>query len=160
MMPFEPVRDLMRRTIANLQFIEVHKDRNGPYEVTQLINSFLGAVCHPWEAYRAELCTKSLAEAAAAGWPNITKERPKDRDPDSLGDLVGLMRNAVAHGNAQFLPGQAGEIRALRIWNENRGKRTWGSLITVDDMRRFLIKFVELAEELSAQQAISKKRSA
>lgn len=127
MMPFEPVRDVMRRTMANLEFIETHKQRNGPYEVTQLLNSFLGALCHPWESYRIDLDTKSLAEAAAEGWPGIIKERPRDYDPQSLGDLVRLMRNAIAHGNIKFLPGSTGEIQALRIWNKERSVRNWGS---------------------------------
>ncbi len=40
-MPTEPIRDIMRRTMANLALIEGHKSDAGPYEVTQLINSFL-----------------------------------------------------------------------------------------------------------------------
>jgi hypothetical protein len=71
MMPHEPVRDVMRRTMQNLQFVETHKDPNGPYEVTQLLNSFLGALAHPWEKYQVELCSKSLSEAAKIGWPDI-----------------------------------------------------------------------------------------
>jgi hypothetical protein len=39
-MPTEPIRDIMRRTIANLEFVERHATPNGPYEVTQLLNSF------------------------------------------------------------------------------------------------------------------------
>jgi hypothetical protein len=46
-MPIEPVRDIMRRTMQNLKFVEGHRGANGPYEVTQLLNSFLGALAHP-----------------------------------------------------------------------------------------------------------------
>ena len=98
MMPHEPVRDIMRRTMQNLEFIEKHAEPNGPYEVTQLLNSFLGALAHPWETYRDDLAPMSLDAARDAGWPKIVKESPRDRDPDSLGDLIRLMRNAVAHG--------------------------------------------------------------
>jgi hypothetical protein len=49
MMPYEPVLDIMRRTMANLEFVEEHKSDIGPFEVTQLLNSFLGALAHPWE---------------------------------------------------------------------------------------------------------------
>jgi hypothetical protein len=160
MMPHEPIRDVMRRTMQNLQFIEAHKGLDGPYEVTQLLNSFLGALSHPWEAYQSELCNRPLTEALAIGWPNIAKERPGDRDPESIGDLVRLMRNAIAHGNVDFLPGPAGDIRALRVWNKDRGRRTWGALITVADMRAFLICFVQLAEELDAARGETKLRTA
>lgn len=88
MMPYEPVRDVMRRTMHNLRFIEAHHGPRGPYEVTQLLNSFLGALAHPWEQYRNDLCSVSLSEAVTAGWPRVEKERPNDRDPKSLGDLV------------------------------------------------------------------------
>jgi hypothetical protein len=44
--------------MQNLKFIEEHKRRDGPYEVTQLLNSFLGALAFPWEEYRHEFCKK------------------------------------------------------------------------------------------------------
>lgn len=96
----------------------------------------------------------------AVGWPNIAKERPRDREPESLGDLVRLIRNSIAHGNVDFLPGPAGDIRALRIWNKDRGRRTWGVLITVANMHAFLICFVKLAEELDAVRSEAKLRTA
>jgi HEPN pEK499 p136 len=160
MMPDEPTRDVMRRTMQNLQFVEAHKGPAGPHEVTQLLNSFLGALVHPWEAFRNDLSGKSLAEAVATGWPHIAKERRSDRDPESLSDLVRLMRNAIAHGNLEFLPGSTGDIRALRIWNNDRGRRTWGALLTVTEMRAFLECFVNLAEELDTDQNRSAPRRA
>jgi hypothetical protein len=160
MMPHEPVRDIMRRTTRNLKFVEVHAGPDGPYEVTQLINSFLGALAHPWETYRNDLAAMSLAAAHTAGWPAITEERSTDRGPDSLGDLVRLMRNALAHGNVEFLPGEAADIRALRLWNTDRNRRTWGAVVTVTDMRSFLVRFVALAEELHGQRAISRPQIA
>ncbi len=133
-MPTEPIRDIMRRTIANLKFIERHAEPNGPYEVTQLVNSFLGALAHPWEVMQDDLMQLSLVEAAARGWPPITKELITDREPRSLGELIGLMRNSFAHRNIKFLAGRKSEIRALRIWNKHprTGIRTWGAVVTVD----------------------------
>ncbi len=49
MMPNEPLRDVMRRTMKNLEFVERSATPTGPFEVTQLINSFIGALAHPWE---------------------------------------------------------------------------------------------------------------
>jgi hypothetical protein len=72
-MPTEPIRDVMRRTMANLAFIERHKSDSGPYEVTQLINSFLGALAHPWEDMKSELRHMGLANASARGWPRSTR---------------------------------------------------------------------------------------
>ena len=160
MMPNEPLRDIMRRTIHNLEFIEHYAAPSGPFEVTQLINSFIGALAHPWEQLKAEL--KEMALSNAVGWPMIQKERPNDDDPKSIGDLVRLLRNAIAHGNIDLLPGDQAEIKALRVWNNDprSGRRTWGTLLTVADMRLCLIQFVALAEDLYERQIKSKPRTA
>lgn len=54
-----PVRTIMDRTMSNLKLVQrLHKeavergdqvDELGPFEVTQLVNSFSGALAHPWE---------------------------------------------------------------------------------------------------------------
>ena len=148
MMPHEPVLDIMRRTIANLEFIERNASANGPYEVTQLINSFLGAMAHPWERLKSDSFSTSTADAVAAGWPIPLAEHLDDNSPKTLGDFFRNLRNGIAHGNISFLPGALGEIAALRIENRNRGQRTWGAIMTPNDMRRFLRMFVALVEEI------------
>ena len=140
---------MMRRSMANLAFVEARAGPEGPYEVTQLINTFLGALAHPFEAMRDDLMSLSFAEAAALGWPKIDRERPTDSEPESLGALIRLLRNGLAHGNLEFLSDGHGQIGAVRIWNTDprkRGARTWGAVIKVDDMRRLLSLFVELVE--------------
>jgi hypothetical protein len=146
----------------NLEFVEAHAGANGPYEVTQLINSFLGALAHPWETYRAGLAALSIGSAHNDGWPIINKELRDDREPTSFGDLIGLMRHALAHGNVHFLPGVSGEIQALRLWNipPRTGKRDWGTIITVDNMQTFLKCFVALAEALHDKQSEAKPQIA
>jgi hypothetical protein len=147
-MPTDPLLDIMRRSMANLDFVEAHAGPAGPYEVTQLINTFLGALAHPFEAMRDDLMALPLTHAAALGWPMITKERPTDTEPGSLGDLIRLMRNGMAHGNLDYLSDGKGQIHALRVWNTHprTGARTWGAVVRVADMRRFLRLFVELIE--------------
>ncbi|WP_292053629.1 HEPN family nuclease [Mesorhizobium sp.] len=134
--------------MANLAFVEAHAGPVGPYEVTQLINTFLGALAHPFEAMRDDLMGLGLADAAAMGWPTINKERPSDSDPASLGDLIRLMRNGMAHGNIDLLSDGRGQIHALRVWNTQprTQARTWGAVVPVAEIRRFLRLFVELIE--------------
>jgi hypothetical protein len=146
-MPTQPVLDIMRRTMANLEFVEARSGPNGPYEVTQLMNSFLGALAHPWEAMCNDLNALPLSEAAKRGWPEIGKERPTDEDPTSVGELIRLLRNGVAHGNVEFLPDGRGPIRALRLWNTRGNRRTWGAIVTVGNARNLLTRFVDLIEE-------------
>jgi hypothetical protein len=148
-MPTEPVLDIMRRTIANLKFVEAHKAPDGPFEVTQLLNSFMGALAHPWEAMREDLNTLPPTLATERGWPRVGKEREGDEEPGSVGRLLHLLRNAVAHGNVEFLSDGHGEMQAVRLWNidPRNNRRTWGAIVTVDDLRQLLFKFVELIEE-------------
>jgi len=161
MNPLEPVRDVMQRTMFNLQFIEDRQDKDGPYEVTQLINSFLGALAHPWEHFRNELNQISLSDSAGQGWPQIKKERQTDVNLKNLGDLLRLMRNGIAHGNITFLPDERNQIRAVRLWNNNpQGNRTWGTILTVDVMRSLLDRFVQLTEDLHERQNGEWERSA
>lgn len=150
-MPSDPLRDVMLRTMANLAYIEQHAGPDGPFEVTQLINSFLGALAHPWETHKQEFGALSLADAHRMAWPSIAKEMPSDADPSSLGDLLRLMRNALAHGNITLIPGPSGDIEGLRLWNSNHGRRTWGAFVSVQDMRAVLTRFVALAETLQSQ---------
>jgi HEPN pEK499 p136 len=149
MMPHEPVLDIMRRTMANLAFIEQRASSDGPFEVTQLINSFLGALAHPWETLRKELNSISISDAESQGWPIPQPEPTADQAATTLGDLIRLLRNGVAHGNISFLRGGHGQIAALQIENRNsQGRRTWGVIVTPETMRRFLERFVALVEDL------------
>jgi hypothetical protein len=145
---------VMERTMWNLEFIDKHKQETGPYEVTQLVNSFLGALAHPWEELQAEFKRRTIEEAEKDGWPKVSKDSPEDVDPKHLGDLLRLMRNGIAHGNIQFLPEGDCEIEFIRIVNIDPrcGHRTWGTVLKKQDMRQFLDKFVETARKLKTAE--------
>jgi hypothetical protein len=162
-MPSIPIQDLMRRTTLNLEFIEKHATQKGPFEVTQLINSFSGALAHSWEKLKLPLDEISIEEAEADGWPHVVTEYPSDHAVKTLDDLVHNLRNSFAHGNIQYLADPKGEIAALRIQNldtrKKPPKRTWGALVLVRDIRTMLYKFVEFAEQ-NAGRSESVVRSA
>jgi hypothetical protein len=96
-----------------------------------------------------ELKSLPVSEAVNRGWPAIGKEQPTDREPSSVDELIRLLRNAVAHGNVEFLPDGRGEIHALHPWNiDTRSKRrTWSAIVTVGNARQLLTLFVDLIEE-------------
>jgi hypothetical protein len=152
MKPNDPVFDIMRRTMSNLKFIEGQATSKGPYEITQLLNSFLGAMAHPWENMKKELNGLSIDGLVERGWPEVCQDCPTDKRPKSLGDLIRLLRNGIAHGNIKYIGNDKGEIRAVRIENRNNGKRTWGTTLEINAMRQFLKCFVDLIEELDPKQ--------
>jgi hypothetical protein len=139
MTPDVPVREVMERTRTNLDAIDndARQGRN-VFEVTQLANSFLGAFAHPWEEWKCELNKVSLAEAHERGWPIIDEDDQRDRKPVNLGDLLRVIRNAVAHGNLRFIGEPGKEIEAVFLWNEDCGWRTWGATLSVATLRMLL----------------------
>jgi HEPN pEK499 p136 len=146
------VRQLMERTKANHEFIR-HEQSRGQhvYEVTQLLNSFLGAFAHPWEEWKKELSKVSLEEAMARGWPEVEPDDPRDDPPRNLGDLLRLIRNGLMHGNVRFIPDENSDIRELQVWNQRGRYRTWGATLDVETLRRFLDCFERHAETLPAR---------
>ena len=160
MTPHVPVLEMMRRTMMNLAFVERHSAKDGPFEVMQLVDSFLGALAHPWETLKADLPFTSLAEAAEAGWPVPEQQGGPGPPPGSLIELLRLLRNGIAHGNLSFLPDGRGQIQAIRIENyDRRGRLTWRGMISVQDMRALLHRFVVLVEEVD-HEARQPKRTA
>jgi HEPN pEK499 p136 len=148
--PKNQLFDMMERTMSNLDFIEKHKAEHGPFEVTQLINSFLGAMVHPWEELVEDFDELSLETAEIYGWPHVTKQRDRDQNPDSLKTLLRWMRNGIAHGNLKFIPDQNDQIEKVEIWNiDDLGRRNWGAVLHVNDLRQFLQCFVKEAKALS-----------
>jgi hypothetical protein len=149
-MPRKPLLDIMHRTMENLKFVRRHATARGPYEVTQLINSFLGALAHPWETLQPHFKSVSISDAEKGGWPSIRKELSSDDDPQTLADLIGFIRNGIAHGNIEFISGSNGDIDSIKIENKKprTRQRTWGAIVTIDDMDNFLERFVEAAGNL------------
>ncbi|HEV7264635.1 MAG TPA: hypothetical protein VGN83_06935 [Falsiroseomonas sp.] len=70
-----------------------------------------------------------------------------------------LLRNGIAHGNPSFLPDGRSQIQAIRIENYDRGRLTWRRVISVQDMRALLHRFVALVEDVD-HEAGQPKRTA
>lgn len=133
--------------MMNLRFVEMHASSDGPYETTQLINSFLCALAHPWEEMKADLMAVPLGHIEALGWPALVSDRG-ETEPTSLGHAIRLLRNGMAHGNIELIGNSVGEIASVRIWNNDKqGYRTWGTRLSILSLRDILIGFTALIEE-------------
>ena len=138
----KPILDTLHRTMDNLAIIDESYAESGQgWKVTQLINSFAGVVLYPWEEWRKELKAITLGSEEGARWPTLVARDPRDVRPETVGDLVGLIRNAFAHGNINFHSSPTSkEIESLTIWNtnQNSGLRTWAATIDISTLRRIL----------------------
>lgn len=143
------VRDGMRRTRVNLDAIDADLAQGrSVFEVTQLVNSFLGAFAHSWEEWKEELRRVPLREAIEQGWPDVRGEDSRDDEPQSLGDLLRLIRNGITHGNYRFIGMPGRDIEAIFLWNEKHGWRSWGASLGVDDLKRLLVCIEVQARDL------------
>ncbi len=138
------------RTRKNLEYIEEASDADADvHVVTQLANSLLGLIVFPWEKNFVErVSTLKLDELARQGWPRweVTKG-----SCETLGQLVGYLRNAVAHGNMTF----SSDSRfiddvAIHVANYRPGRATtpnWCARIEARDLRAFCRHFINLLDE-------------
>jgi hypothetical protein len=142
MNPRYPIREVMKRTAFNLEFIDARAAINGPYETVQLVNSFLGAFVHVKERFQRHIPASRLP---APGWP-VVDAKPPYAQPSHLRELVRLIRNSVAHGNIEFIAAPSNRIASVRLWNECPGSRrkNWEADIGEPDLRKLLACFIEL----------------
>ena len=50
-------------------------------------------------------------------------------------DESGAIQNAIAHFNIRFIGDGQNEISFLKVWNEDRGRKTWEAELSVGDLR-------------------------
>ena len=137
------LKELVKRTMSNLEIIKGvaadEKARSAPqtaHEVTQMVNSALLVILHPWEERKNskdDFFKDDLKSAELQGWPKLTSSRPiqdgtppekcDDPDPTTLCDQMRHLRNGLAHGHIKFGGTMGKEIESIEIenkWPSNR----------------------------------------
>jgi len=140
------VEDFARRTRSNLSALRQLND-NGiqVFEVTALLNSMLGLLVFPQQAYVDQLPEIPFGELVENGWPTPRVE-PGYHQASNLKELVRLLRNAISHCNLQFNADSSGQIVGLALWNiEPRGQKvTWHVYLSVPELEALSMQFVAL----------------
>jgi hypothetical protein len=86
-----------------------------------------------------------LEELIANGWPQLRTTKGS-LPQETLRDLMGMLRNSIAHCNLEFLAAEQGQITGIRVWNRYGMSKTWEAELSIDDLRAIAFKFVELIE--------------
>lgn len=134
------------RTLKNLRRIETaYTDDDDVHVVTQRVLSFLGVVVFPWmEGFEQNIKNLRLEGLGQKGWPRWDIFLGESK---TLGDLLGHLRNAVAHRRLQFSSDSPDPSNvSIEFEDRRRGKHrpNWGARISADDLKLFLEKFMEL----------------
>lgn len=143
------VADFAERTRKNLEVIkDIQKKQKDSqvFEVTQLINSMLGLLVFPKEAYFNKIPAISLSQIAKQGWP-IPNVRAGYLPPKTLRDMIRLLRNAIAHFNLEFTIDKNDQISGLVVWNEYEGTKTWEAELSIADLEGITLRFIDLLKK-------------
>jgi hypothetical protein len=177
----QPALMLSYRTIQNLDFIDRNKGNYGPFEVTQLINSFLAVLAHPWdqlldknELEKIKLTSKTFREC---GFPVFVDTRSSNQttSPDNACELLRRLRNGMAHGNIRLLSRKQlrqlrssgtiprvseNEIAAIEVCDgpQGNGAFGWCTVVDVFEMRSTLDGMMRLCEKRSLWKAEIRER--
>lgn len=144
------IHDFARRTLANLDAVAHLRRQNSEiqfYEVTNLINSMLGLLIFPQQAFVNRIPPIPLSELEEQGWaiPRVTGKFAQVRD---LNQLVRYLRNAIAHCNVKFKAGAEDEIVGLIVWNNDTRRpgspKTWQAELSLEEIESITRKFVAL----------------
>lgn len=148
--PSDPLLDIMRRSLINLKFIDdAYEGPNGKvevYEITQLINTFLGALVHPFEASRASDKFEELLRNKEAPKNYIIKNQGNQID---YYNFIRLLRNGLCHGNIKYNEGRYKNIESVDIWNKNHANiETFRCKLFPSDMKDILEQFSMILESI------------
>ena len=147
--PEDRISGVLQRTRYNLDFIDDRAGSSGPFEVIQLINSFMGAAVHPWENLLEQENELVNLSAREVFWPNLEKARPDDDEPFDFHEQMAWIRQAFALGNIDYLNAD-GSIIGIEIRNHGYSRKqkrriTWGTRLDLQQLRQLLDSYCEIA---------------
>jgi hypothetical protein len=106
------------------------------------VNSTLGLLVFPQQEYVDQIPRTPLDELRRDGWP-IPKVTGRFEQVRDLNQLIRYLRNAITHFNIKFVGDGQSEIEIFRVWNEDRGRKTWEAVLSVSDLRGITERFIE-----------------
>jgi hypothetical protein len=165
--------DFAKRTVKNMNYIFNHTEEGNLFEVTQLINSLLGLIIIPAEAYKRKVKDVQLKHCAPTEYKNtynlikqcVEENRyycdyPKNTNTimrgneHSVVDFITHIRNAVAHGGNKgihFFPlEEHGRITSVYFYDNDEITKNES-----ENVHQFCIK-LSVAEVKILAQYISK----
>ncbi|MBV1830376.1 hypothetical protein HNW77_06860 [Komagataeibacter sp. AV436] len=144
--PSDPLLDIIRRSIINLEFIEANYETRALYEVTQLVNTFLGALIHPFE--RSSKGKQFIAYFTHKPVPINVFYKIEVKEDFSYYDFLKCIRHALAHGNIRYNPDNFKRIQSVDFWNKEDNKKTFRCTISLNDMKHLLLDFKNCIEKI------------
>jgi hypothetical protein len=144
----EFTKDFAARTLENLNYIET-AEKNGKttYEVTQLINSFLGLIVFPQEqdeerVGRVSIDPKIIDNLCSGVMENTYTDQYEEVN---LQNLIYHFRNAISHGHIKPHADKDKKIFGLEFYDCNpyKKKEEFRIKVEISLLREFVRAFAE-----------------
>ncbi|GCE81998.1 HEPN family nuclease [Komagataeibacter diospyri] len=145
--PSDPLLDIIRRSIANLEFIEANYEIHGLYEVTQLVNTFLGALIHPFE--KSSKGKQFIEYFSNRPVPIDVQYKIILEENISYYGFLKCIRYELSHGNIRYNPDKIKRIQSVYFWNKKGNKKTFRCTLSLEEMKRLLVDFKICLEQLN-----------
>lgn len=142
--PSNPLLDIMRRSLVNLDFVEANYRAHDLYEITQLVNTFLGAFIHPFEKSASGV---AFIRHFRKRQPPIAFEANAEGDLDYL-QFIHVVRHALAHGNLRYNANTIKQIESITLWNTTHNQKKIRITVSIAGMKTFLIDFKNSIEKI------------
>ena len=146
----EFTKDFAARTLENLKYIEeAQKEGRSTYEVTQLVNSFLGLIVFPQEQdyariRRVQIAQKIIDDLCSGVMENTYTGQYGEVNLESI---VYHFRNAISHGHVEPHTDRNKEISVLCFHdftsNKNKPNANFQIKVEISLLREFVLAFAE-----------------
>lgn len=149
LLPEDRISGFFQRTMTNLCFVRENAKEDGPYEATQLVCSFLGAIL-AWENLARDQKTlvrkviREMEMTSNGTWALLDRDADSTSTPSDHFQELEWIRHGFAHGRISFV-NKSGKIVGLHVRNE-WGTTNWGSELTLDQLDELLKKYFEIAD--------------
>lgn len=136
------VRDFAARTIDNYKRIS-----DGPYEVTQLINSAVGLLIIPQQKHYNLIADKLVSEELLDKMKQCVENNSYIKELN-LQQIARHLRNSIAHARMSFKGSEKGtgktEIESVVFEDENKDSGEYIRMnIPVEVLREFFLVFAD-----------------
>jgi hypothetical protein len=139
------IKDYIFRTKENYKNL-----KNGPYEVTALINSMVGFLILPKEALKRKITDTLIQKSTLLGLQKCIymNTYSKAMPNDSLDQICRHMRNAVAHNRIIFhaednvVAGSVPQIHSI-TFKDGYSAQKFEMTLEVDLLEKFLLEFAD-----------------
>lgn len=139
------IKDYIFRTKENYKNL-----KNGPYEVTQLINSMVGFLILPKEALNGKITDTLIQKSTLLEVQKCIRLNTysKPMPNDNLEQICRHMRNAVAHNRITFhaednvVAGSVAQIHSI-TFKDRYSAQKFEMTLEVDLLEKFLLEFAD-----------------